>query len=239
MSRLYYDLHIHSCLSPCGDDDMTPANIVGMAQLKELDVIAVTDHNTCRNCGAVIKAAEGSGLMVIAGMELCTEEEIHTVCLFEHLEDAMAFDAYVEAHSPKFDNDPAIYGRQILMDEADGVLGELPHLLVSASGIGIYDLPALMKRFNGMWFPAHIDKAAYSVIASLGTLPDDLGFRTVEISKPQKIDALCEQYPLIRSTRVVTDSDAHYLWDISERYYALDFDEKPSVAAFLRALQTT
>lgn len=237
MSRLYYDLHIHSCLSPCGDNDMTPANIVGMAMLKELDVIAVTDHNTCRNCAAVMKAAEGSGLVVIAGMELCTEEEIHTVCLFEQLEDALDFDEYVREHSPLFDNDPAIYGRQILMNEADDELGEIPHLLVSASGIGIYDLPDLMERFHGIWFPAHIDKSAYSVTASLGTVPDDLGFRVAEIAKPQKIDAMCEQYPQLHTVRIVTDSDAHYLWDISERYYAIEADEK-SVSAFLKALQT-
>lgn len=237
MSRLYYDLHIHSCLSPCGDNDMTPANIVGMAMLKELDVIAVTDHNTCRNCASVMKAAAGSGLLVIAGMELCTEEEIHTVCLFEHLEDALRFDEYVRTHSPLFDNDPAIYGRQILMDEADGELGEIEHLLVSASGIGIYDLPHLMEEFHGIWFPAHIDKAAYSVTASLGTVPDDLGFYVAEIAKPQKIDAMCEQYPLLKSVNIVTDSDAHYLWDISERYYALETEEK-TVSAFLKALQT-
>lgn len=237
MSRLYYDLHMHSCLSPCGDEDMTPANIVAMAQLKELDVIAITDHNTCKNCGAVMKAAEKSGLMVIPGMELCTEEEIHVVCLFERLEDAMAFDAYVETHSPLFDNDPAIYGRQLIMDAEEHILGEVPHLLVNASGIGLYDLPKLMQEFHGVYFPAHIDKASYSVIASLGTLPDDCGFTTVEISQPQKIDMLCEKYPLIRSLNVVTDSDAHYLWDISERYYALDFDGAPSVSAILRTLQ--
>lgn len=236
MSRVYYDLHIHSCLSPCGDNDMTPANIVGMAMLKELDVIAVTDHNTCRNCGAVMKAAEGSDITVIAGMELCTEEEIHTVCLFEHLEDALAFDAYVASHSPLFDNNVDIYGHQYLMDEADGVLGEIPHLLVSASGIGIYDLPNLMEQFHGIWFPAHIDKSAYSVIASLGTLPDDLGFRVAEISKPQKIDAMCKEYPLLNAVNIVTDSDAHYLWDISERYYSLEVEEK-TVSAFLKALQ--
>ena len=33
----FADLHIHSCLSPCGDEDMTPANICGMAKLKGLD----------------------------------------------------------------------------------------------------------------------------------------------------------------------------------------------------------
>jgi len=43
MQQLYYDLHLHSCLSPCGDDESTPGNIVGMAVVKGLQVIALTD----------------------------------------------------------------------------------------------------------------------------------------------------------------------------------------------------
>ena len=50
--NIYCDLHIHSCLSPCGDALMTPNNIVGMAYIKELDAIAVCDHNACRNLPA-------------------------------------------------------------------------------------------------------------------------------------------------------------------------------------------
>ena len=89
MAELYYDLHIHSCLSPCGDDDMTPANIVGMSVIKGLDVIAVTDHNSCKNCPAVLTAAEEYGILAIPGMEINTSEEVHAVCLFEELKAAM------------------------------------------------------------------------------------------------------------------------------------------------------
>ena len=78
---LSYDLHIHSCLSPCGDDDMTPCNIAGMAALIGLDVIAVTDHNTCKNCPAVMDAASQYPVTVIPGMELCTIEEVHVRCV--------------------------------------------------------------------------------------------------------------------------------------------------------------
>ncbi len=93
--RLYYDLHIHSCLSPCGDSDMTPNNIVNMARLADLNLIALTDHNSCRNCPAILAAARGSGLTVLPGMELCSAEEAHVVCLFPTLEAAEAFDAAV------------------------------------------------------------------------------------------------------------------------------------------------
>lgn len=232
--RLYYDLHLHSCLSPCGDDDMTPADIVGMARLKELDVIALTDHNTCRNCAAVMQAA-GENLLVIPGMELCTCEEIHVVCLFESLEAAQAFEQYVETHAPYYENEPAIYGHQYLADADDTVVGEVDRLLVTATDISLMELPDLMRRFAGVCIPAHIDKAAYSVLSVLGDFPPDLLVNTVEIAKPQKIDALCTQYPLLKTKRIVTGSDAHYLWDISERYYYLDAPR--TVAGFVQALR--
>ena len=91
MIPLYYDLHIHSCLSPCGDDDMTPANLVGMAAVKGLDVIALTDHNSCKNCPAAMYHGANYGVTVIPGMELTTEEEVHVICLFPTLKDALAY----------------------------------------------------------------------------------------------------------------------------------------------------
>ena len=89
--KLRYDLHLHSCLSPCGDMDMTPNNIVGMAKLLGYDIIALTDHNTCRNTPAAVQAGERQGLVVVPGMELCTREEAHVVCLFPTAEAALAF----------------------------------------------------------------------------------------------------------------------------------------------------
>ena len=104
MNRYYYDLHVHSCLSPCGDDDSTPANIAGMATLNGLQIVALTDHNTTANCPAFFKAAKSYGLIPIAGMELTTAEDIHLVCLFEHLEDAMNFSEEVNTRRIPFKN---------------------------------------------------------------------------------------------------------------------------------------
>lgn len=95
MLQLTYDFHIHTCLSPCADDDMTPTNIVMMAALKGLDVIAITDHNTCKNCKASIEIGKKNDILVLPGMELTTSEEVHVICLFADLEDAMRFDTYV------------------------------------------------------------------------------------------------------------------------------------------------
>ena len=80
--KFFYDLHLHSCLSPCGSEDMTPADLAAMCALAGLDIVALTDHNTCGNCAAFCRAAEARGLLALAGMELCTAEEIHVICLF-------------------------------------------------------------------------------------------------------------------------------------------------------------
>ena len=91
MGKYFYDLHIHSVLSPCGDDDMTPCNIVGMSKLLGLDVIAITDHNSTGNAEAVMKCGQAMGLTVVPGMELETREEVHVLMLFEDLSKANEF----------------------------------------------------------------------------------------------------------------------------------------------------
>ena len=126
MAKVYYDFHLHSCLSPCGDNDMTPYNLVNMAKFVGFDMIALTDHNSCLNCGAAVQAGEHAGLLVVPGMELCTEEEAHVVCLFPSVDDAMGFHAYVQEHTIHMPNDPEVFGKQLVMDDTDKVLLEEP-----------------------------------------------------------------------------------------------------------------
>ena len=213
--RLYYDLHIHSCLSPCGDSDMTPNNIVNMARLADLNLIALTDHNSCRNCPAILAAARGSGLTVLPGMELCSAEEAHVVCLFPTLEAAEAFDAAVLPTLPPIPNRPEVFGEQIIMDGEDTIVGRLEPLLVTASALSVDDIPALARRFGGTAFPAHIDRPSYSVTAALGDIPP-VGFTAAEITAAGDTDTLCRQYPLLRGLPLLQNSDAHYLHQIAE-----------------------
>ena len=137
MNTYHYDLHIHSCLSPCGDNDMTPNNLVQMALLSGCDVIALTDHNTCRNAPAAMEAGARNGLLVIPGMELCTAEEAHVVCLFETLEGALEFDHYIYENMPHVKNRPEIFGEQRLLDGEDGPVGEEENLLLVSSFVGV------------------------------------------------------------------------------------------------------
>ncbi|MBQ8732812.1 MAG: PHP domain-containing protein [Oscillospiraceae bacterium] len=213
---------------------MTPNNILNMAQLKELDVIALTDHNSCKNCPGLFEAAEGTDLIVIAGAEVCTCEEIHAVCLFETLEGAMAFDAALEKHLPPIENQPDAFGHQTILNGEDQPVGEFSTLLITGCDLSISELPGFAAEFGGHVFCAHIDKNSYSVISVLSEYPELPGVTAAEIANPAKIDQLLEKYPALKECQILTDSDAHYLWDMSERYYSIPCEER-SREAFFRA----
>lgn len=238
MSRLYYDLHIHSCLSPCGDEDMTPNNIVNMAVLNGLQMIALTDHNSCKNCPGLAKAAVRAGIIFVPGMELCVSEEAHVVCLFPDVESAMAFDGYVEKNIPPIKNRPEIFSYQTILNEFDEKIGEFETFLLSASNISVENVTEIVSKFGGIAFPAHIDRASYSVISSLGIIPDEAGFKAAEIFSTEKIVTLAESNPEINKYFKLHNSDAHYLENIAEpeMYIDLPEDTPQALIDFLRNL---
>ena len=235
MTELYYDLHIHSCLSPCGDDDMTPANIAGMAAVKGLDVIAVTDHNSCKNCPAVLAAAQEYGILAIPGMEINTSEEVHAVCLFEELKAAMDFDAYVYERLMAFPNKEEIFGRQLIYNKEDEICGTVPNLLINATDISFEGLWELVRGFGGVMFPAHVDKTANSLIANLGFIPPDSRFVTAEVKDLGKLHRVRKENPYLEGCRIISNSDAHYLEDIHEPQLRLQVRER-SVRGVLEVL---
>ncbi len=214
---------------------MTPANIAGMAMLKGLDVIALTDHNTCRNCPALLAAAAEYGVLAIPGMEINTSEEVHAVCLFETLEAALDFDAYVYARLIPFPNNEAIFGKQQIYDANDQVCGTEPNLLINATTISFDELWPLVRGFGGVMFPAHIDKSANSLIANLGFIPPDSAFTTAEVKDLKKLHGLKRDNPYLEKCRIISNSDAHYLEHINEPELRLPVEEK-SVRGVLDAL---
>jgi PHP family Zn ribbon phosphoesterase len=226
MFKLSYDLHIHSCLSPCGDEDMTPINIVGMAALKKLDVIAVTDHNSCRNCPAVLSCAKKYNIIAIPGMELCTSEEVHVLCLFANLEEALRFDDYVYTKLIKVLNKESIFGKQEIYDEADHIIGTEPYLLINATDISFDHLERLMKEFNGVYIPAHLDKPSNSLLFNLGFVPPDAAFRCAELKDLKHLPKLRRANPYLSNCNIITDSDAHNLGLINEPENFLKVKEK-------------
>ncbi len=208
--KLYYDLHIHSCLSPCGDEDNTPNNIVNMALIKGLNVIALSDHNTCKNCPAAMAVGKQNGLVVLPAMELTTSEDIHVLCLFEKIEDAQRLEEHISRTRQRVRNRPEIFGRQLILNEKDEVIGEEEDLLIVSSGVSVEEVASLVSSLGGIAVPAHIDKQANGLIGVLGAFDFGLGFRMVECRTDTGIDLprLC-------------DSDAHTLWDIAEAEHFL------------------
>ena len=233
----YYDLHIHSCLSPCGDSDMTPYNLVNMAALMGFDIIALTDHNTAGNCRAAQKAGEAAGITVVAGMELCTAEEVHMVCLFPDADSAEAFSAFVKTTLPPVKNKPHIFGNQYYMDEQDAILGEEEILLLTASSLTVSELPARVAEYGGFCYPAHIDRDSYSILSNLGMIDPSFGFRAVEIFDPQKTESLKAQHPILQQMKIFHSSDAHYLDKMQEPAHKITLPEN-TPQALLTYLQS-
>jgi hypothetical protein len=222
MEKYYYDLHIHSCLSPCGSDDNTPNNIAGMGLLCGLQIMALTDHNTCKNCPAFFEAAQRYGITPVAGMELTTAEDIHVVCLFENLSDAMAFDEEIDKRRIKIKNKTEIFGNQFITDGEDNIIGEDENLLSNATTVSLEEVPGLVESFGGIAYPAHIDRPANGVIEILGTFPETPTFGIVEINRREKVDELVQKYNL-SDKKVVISSDAHYLENIRDKENYFEF----------------
>lgn len=224
MRKYYYDLHVHSCLSPCGDDDNTPNNIAGMAKLCDINILALTDHNSAKNCPAFFEACKKYGIIPVAGMELTTSEDIHVVCLFENLECALAFDGYVENNRMKIKNKPEIFGKQLILDGEDMPIGQVDDLLINATNISITEILEIVSRYNGVCYPAHIDRESNGIIAILGTIPEDLNFNYFELNDNGNIDTYSDLYGISKD-RFIVSSDAHYLTDIRDGENFIIFDD--------------
>lgn len=235
MIPLYYDLHLHSCLSPCGDDDMTPANIVGMASIKGLDVIALTDHNSCLNCPAAMIHGQNYGVTVIPGMELCTAEEVHVICLFSELDNALAFDSYVYEHLLPIKNKEEIFGKQQIMNEDDEVTGTVGNLLINATDIPFDEVVSLTAEYGGIAYPAHIDKTSTSLLSNLGFVPPDSAFTCAEVHDLKNLHKIQKDHPYFLNCNIISSSDAHYLEDIREPQYQI-FSESKGLKDILTAI---
>lgn len=223
------DLHIHTALSPCADDDMTPNNIVNMAIIKGLDAIAITDHNSSSNVEAVIKAADGR-IIVVPGMEVQTREDVHILCYFRDIKSLKLFQKYIDDKKPHLKNSPEIFGHQLIFDEKDQVVGEEDELLLSSVDIPINELVDCVRNLNGAVIPAHIDKTTHGIIGQLGFIPPDLSFNLTEISQKNPFKNSCDT-----KLKYIISSDAHFLYDILERIMLIDVEKNtiPDIISYI------
>ncbi len=225
------DLHIHSCLSPCGDEDMTPANICAMARLKGLDASALCDHNSTRNLPAMETLCSECGLVFLPGVEITTREEVHLLGYFPTVETALRFGEALRAHLPPRKNRPDFFGHQYIMDTGENILEEEDALLIGATDLPLSAAAALVRQHGGVSIPAHINRGANGMLINLGFLPDDIAFPALEIWKELPCDP-----SVLQGRRVLHASDAHYLGDIREREDAvvLPAEDRASLLAYLR-----
>ena len=204
-----------------------------MATLNNLQVVALTDHNTCRNCPGFFEAAKKQGIIPIAGMELTTAEDIHVIFLFPELCDAMLFDKEVNTRRILFENRVDVYGEQYIMDGNDEVIGTDPYLLSNATTITVEECPALAQKFGGICYPAHVDRQANGIISTLGTFPDIEGFRCCEFHDKAFVEEYKKNYP-IKDRHIVISSDAHYLWDMRDENDFFLIDDEPYSSDLVR-----
>lgn len=222
---LKYDFHIHSALSPCGDREMTPNNIVNMAAVLGLDCIAISDHNSVGNAKAVIKAGENVGIRVLPAMEVETEEEVHILTIYKSLEDAENVAKEVYKSLPNIKNRADIFGDQLYFDEFDNVIGEEEKLLISPCAMSINRLFSIVKEAGGVFIPAHVDRHSYSVLTNLGFIPDDLDIRFIEFSKTvSDVKSYLDSREDLKKYKILQSSDAHRLESLVTEPGIITFD---------------
>lgn len=238
MSKYYYDLHIHSCLSPCADNESTPSSLAGMAAVIGLDIVALTDHNSARNCPAFFEAASDYGIIPVAGMELTTSEDVHMICLFPTLQCALSFNDYVDEHIMKVKNRPDIFGEQLICNKLDETVERLDYLLSVATDISVEELPSLVSQYDGICYPAHIDRESNGIIAILGSLPDFPVFNTVEMKDSEKLCEYTARFGL-EGKNIVFNSDSHILGVMNdkERYIELTAERDNPLAVVSELLE--
>ena len=217
LKKFKADLHIHSCLSPCGDWDMSPKKIVAKSLERQLDLIAICDHNTAENAAATLWEGTRQGIAVLPGMEICSREEVHLVTLFKKIEDALKMQEFIYAHLPG-ENQPEVFGHQVVADEHDQVLGENSRLLIGATQLSLLEIVEKAHHLGGICISSHVDRPSYSLIGQLGFIPEDLHLDAVEVSYRVPLDKALTEVPGIKDYPCVTSSDAHFLRDIGQAW---------------------
>jgi PHP family Zn ribbon phosphoesterase len=214
LKRFKADLHMHTCLSPCSELDMTPSAIVRTAIEKGIDIIAVTDHNSAENVTAAQKAAVEARITVLAGMEMASSEEAHILALFNGVEGVMQLQDIVYKNLLPGENDEKLFGEQIVVNEKDEVLDFNKRLLIGATSLSAHDIVHIVHSLGGLSIASHVDRDAFSIISQLGFIPPDLEFDALEISDREKAGPLLIQY---NTYPFITSSDAHDIKDIGKR----------------------
>jgi PHP family Zn ribbon phosphoesterase len=211
------DLHVHTVHSACAEMEMLPEFILERAQELGLNLIAVTDHNSAENVAAMLKAAEGTGITVLPGMEVQTREEVHLLCLFDTLEQATYWQEVVYAHLPHLKNREQVFGTQVVLNVDGEAVSTNDRLLATSTTLSTDQVVQQVRDQNGLCIPCHVDRPAYSLIANLGFIPPDLEIVGVEISHLVGPKEARARFPQLEHYSLVASGDAHRLKEMARR----------------------
>ena len=227
------DLHIHTCLSPCGSLKMSPANIVHQASNKNIDIIGICDHNSAENVPALKEAAQKSRIAVLPGLEVTSREEVHLLALFDSISSAFQLQEIVFNHLEGH-NDPDTFGMQVVVNAEGEVLGFNPRLLIGASSLSVEDLIVHIHSLEGLVIASHVDRESFSLPGQLGFIPPDMDLDALEISPDMTYQEAVEKYP--SQFPLVCFSDAHFLEDIG-RTHTIFRMESGTIPEISKAIQ--
>ena len=192
LKEFYGDLHIHTCLSPCADLEMSPRSIVKEAKRKGLHFIGICDHNSAENVGAAKKAGRSENIGVIGGMEVTSSEEVHILALFDEGSRLRALQQAVYRNL-RGTNDARLYGDQVVVNEEDEVVRFNRKLLIGATEIPIHEVVNLIHRLDGLAIASHVDREGFGIIGQLGFIPEDLPLDALEITDRSQTGRLCQR----------------------------------------------
>jgi 3',5'-nucleoside bisphosphate phosphatase len=205
------ELHVHTVLSPCAEVEMIPPLIIEEALAHHINLIAITDHNSTANIAAVQKAALNSGVTVLPGMELQTREEVHALCLFDRIDQTNAFQRIVNNALPPIQNRPDYFGEQFIVDETGDFIKRENRLLLTSTDLSLKEAWTIVSSLGGIFIPAHINRKAFGLIATLGFLPPDIQIEAVEISRHLHPEDVSRSFPQISGVPIIQSGDVHRL----------------------------
>lgn len=205
------DLHVHTVLSPCAEVEMIPPLIVQEALKHKIDIIAITDHNASANVHAVQKAAQGTSLKVLAGMEVQSREEVHLLCLFEKLNELAIWQSMVDEALPEMQNNADLFGEQFVVDKSGEFIRTEPRMLLTSTSFSIDEIFERVNRLGGLVIPAHVDRSSNGLFPTLGLLSDKWPILALEISRHLMPEKAIDIFPVIKGIPLIQSGDVHQL----------------------------
>lgn len=227
------DLHVHTCLSPCTELDMSPTKILTSAKKKGIDILGICDHNSSENSLAIMNASKKTNIHVIPGMEVTSREEVHVLALFDDIGNALKLQESIYRNLPG-ENDEEAFGMQVIVSEKEEVLGFNDKLLIGATTIPLEEVLQLIHSFDGVAIASHVDRESFSIIGQLGFIPENLELDALEISPNMTITEAKKKFK--DNYPITCSSDAHYPNDIGRGFTSFLLEEG-TVAEIKKALK--